>query len=94
MQVLSLASLSEWGFSIAVSWGVGHRHNLDPALLWLWYRPAALAVIQPLIWELPCAVGAALKGKKRANKGRDSQTSMLIAIGYHKKSGEWSGSAG
>ena len=25
----------------------------DPALLWLWQRPAAAAQIQPLAWELP-----------------------------------------
>ena len=25
----------------------------DPALLWLWWRPAAVAQIQPLAWELP-----------------------------------------
>ena len=37
----------------------------DLALLWLWCRPAATAPIQPLAWEPPCAVGAALK---RQNK--------------------------
>ena len=31
----------------------------DLALLWLWYRPAAAAPIQPLAWEPPCAAGAA-----------------------------------
>ena len=36
----------------------------DPALLWLWYRPAAVALIQPLAWELPYATGATLKKKK------------------------------
>ena len=25
--------------------GVGHRHDLDLALLWLWRRPAAIALI-------------------------------------------------
>ena len=34
-----------------------------PALLWLWCRPAAAAPIRPLAWELPHAVGAALKKK-------------------------------
>ena len=29
----------------AVSCGVGHRHGLDPVLLWLWCRPAATALI-------------------------------------------------
>ena len=42
----------------------------DPALLWLWCRPAAraTATIQPLAWELPYAAGAALKKKKRKKK--------------------------
>ena len=30
-------------------------------LLWLWCRPAAIALIQPLAWKPPYAVGAALK---------------------------------
>ena len=46
-----------------MSCGVGHRHSSDPALLWLWYRLAAAAPIQPLAWELPHAAGAALKAK-------------------------------
>ena len=48
-----------------VSRGVGHRGGSDPALLWLWCRPAAAALIQPLAWELPYAVGVALKRKKK-----------------------------
>ena len=36
----------------------------DPALLWLWCRPAAVAPIRPLAWEAPYAVGAALKTQK------------------------------
>ena len=42
----------------------------DPALLWLWYRPAAAALIQPLAWELLCAAGAALKRQKNKNKNK------------------------
>ena len=34
---------------------------MDLALLWLWGRPAAAALIRPLAWEPPCAAGAALK---------------------------------
>ena len=37
----------------------------DPVLLWLWCRPAAAAPIGPLAWELPCALGAALKRQKK-----------------------------
>ena len=40
---------------------MGHRCGLDPALLWLWHRPVAIALIQPLAWEHSYAVGAALK---------------------------------
>ena len=36
---------------------------LDPELLWC--RPAAIALIGPLAWEPPYAVGVALKSKKR-----------------------------
>ena len=35
----------------------------DLALPWLWYRPAATALIRPLAWEPPCVSGAALKGQ-------------------------------
>ena len=51
--------------SIAVSCGVGHRYSLHLALLWLWHRPAAVALIRPLAWEPPYVVGAALKIQKR-----------------------------
>ena len=40
----------------------------DLALLWLWCRPAAVALIRPLAWELPYAIGAALKRKKEKKK--------------------------
>ena len=45
--------------------GVGHRRSLDLALLWLQLWLAAAALIQPLAWELPYAVGTALKKKKK-----------------------------
>ena len=52
-----------------MSHAVGRRHGSDPALLWLWHRPAATALIRPLAWESPYAVGAALeKAKKQKNK--------------------------
>ena len=53
-----------------MSCGVGHRHGSDPALLWLWYRPAATALIRPLVWEPPYAGSLALKNKtnKKTNK--------------------------
>ena len=48
-----------------MSCGTGHRHGSDPALLWLWCRPAATALIRPLAWEPPNAMGAAQKDKKK-----------------------------
>ena len=46
-----------------MSSGVGHRCGSDP-VLWLWCRPPATALIGPLAWELPYAVGIALKTKQ------------------------------
>ena len=62
-----IPGLAQWvkGSSVAVSCGVGHRHGLDPVLLWLLCRPAAAAPIRPLAWKPPYAMGAALKSKKK-----------------------------
>ena len=51
-----------------MSCGVGCRRGSDPALLWLWCRPAATAPIRPLAWEPPYAEGAALEKAKRQKK--------------------------
>ena len=37
----------------------------DPALLWLWCRPAAAVPVQSLGWELPYAAGVALQNKTK-----------------------------
>ena len=37
----------------------------DPVLLWLWCRPAAVAPIRPLAWELPYAAGVDVKRKRK-----------------------------
>ena len=64
LRVRSLASLS--GLRIDdVSCGAGQRCDLDPVLLWLLCRLAAVAPIQPLAWEPPYAAGAALKSRKK-----------------------------
>ena len=52
---------------------VGHRLSLDPELLWLWRRLAAIALITPLAWEPPCATGAAL-GKAKRQKKKKTKT--------------------
>ena len=41
----------------------------DPALLWLWCRLAAIALIRPLALEFSYAVGAALKRQKKKKGG-------------------------
>ena len=41
---------------------------MDTELLWLWCRPAAAALIQPLAGELSRVAGMALKWKKKENK--------------------------
>ena len=51
-----------------MSCGVGCRRGSDPALLWLWRRPAATAGIRPLAWEPPYAAGAALRKDKKKKK--------------------------
>ena len=43
--------------------GVDCRGGSDPVLLWLWCRLAAVVPIGHLTWDLPCAVGVALKRK-------------------------------
>ena len=53
------------GPGVALSCGVGRRLGLDLVLLWLWYRPAAVALIPSLAWELPYAAGVALKTKEK-----------------------------
>ena len=40
----------------------------NPALLWLWRRPAAVSLIQPPAWKFPYALGVALKSKKKKKK--------------------------
>ena len=43
----------------------GCRHGLDLALLWLWCRLAAVAVIRPLAWEPPHAMLSPKEKKKK-----------------------------
>ena len=63
----SIPGLTQWvkESGIAVSCGVGCRRGLDPALLWLWCRLAAVTLIGPLACEVPYVTGAALKTKSK-----------------------------
>jgi len=59
-----------------VSCGVGRRRSLDSMLLWLWCRPAAVALIELLAWEPPHAMGVALKSKKKKKISETSKASI------------------
>ena len=61
-----------------MSCNVGYRCGLDLALLWLWCRPAAEALIQPLAWELPYAAGVALKKKKKRKERKKKRKGKEI----------------
>ena len=61
-----------------MSCGVGRRLGLDLALLQLWHRLIAVALISPLAWELPYASGAALKSKQN-NKTKQKKTPQIKA---------------
>ena len=71
-----------------MSCGVSHGHGSYPTLLWLWYRPAAVAPIQPLAWEFPHAARVALKSKKKKKKERKKETEK-IRKDNHKQEKRW-----
>ena len=58
-----------------MSSGVGRRRGWDPKSLWLWYRPAATALIQPLAWEPTYVVGTVLKRQKKKKKKPEKKVS-------------------
>ena len=53
-----------------MSCGVGRRLSLEPALLWLWRRLVAIALIRPLAWEPPHALELALEKAKGKYQGK------------------------
>ena len=59
---------------------MGHRHGLDPVLLWLWGRPAAVAPTGPLAWDPPDAMGAALKNEKKRKEKKRKKKKNLIGL--------------
>ena len=63
-----------------MSCGLGRRHGLDPALLWLWWRLASIALIRPLAWEPPYTTGVVLKRLKKKKQTNKKQGDI----------GEWS----
>ena len=61
-----------------MSCAVGHRHGSDATFLWLWLWLAAVALIRRLAWELPHAVGAALKKAKKKKKNPTNKVKISI----------------
>ena len=62
--------------------GVGCRCGLDPELLWLWlwHRPVTTALIGPLAWEPPYAIGVALEKAKRPKKKKKKDLCSHVII--------------
>ena len=60
-QVPFLASLSGLRIRLCRELWCKSKSGSDLVLLWLWCSPVATALIGPLAWEPPYAVGAALK---------------------------------
>ena len=77
MQVQSLASLS--GLRIWLCCGLWLQPQLDLAMVWLWCRPVATAPIQPLAWESPYVMGAALK-RQRKKKERQENVPLFYKL--------------
>ena len=48
--------------------------------LWLWCRPAATALIQPIVWDLPYAARVALK--KQTNKQTKKDGKYVLKTGF------------
>ena len=61
-----------------MSCGVGHRSDSGLALLWLWCKLAAIALMGPLAWEAPYARSAALKRQKRKRKKKKEDLGVPI----------------
>ena len=66
--VRSLALLSGLTIRHCCELCVGHRHDSDPALLWLGCRPMATAPIWPLVWEPLYAASEAQERRKEGKK--------------------------
>ena len=69
----SIPGLVQW-VKDPLSYGVSCRCSSDLVFLWLWHRPGAAAVIQPIAWKLAYAMGAALKRQKLNNNNNKNLT--------------------
>jgi len=81
MQVWPLAPLTVGQRpNVAMSCGVGCRCGSNPVLLWLWCRPAATALSQPLAWDFPYAMGGILKKDKTKTKTKKPHQLLYMRI--------------
>ena len=74
----SIPGLAQWvkAWALPVSSSVGHRRGWDSALLWLWYRLAAVARIRPPSLGTSRCPGCGpkkTKKKKKIGTGRTYQ---------------------
>ena len=85
--VRSLASLSGLRLSSAAkSCCLGHRCSLDPVWLWLRHRPAAIAPIQHLAWEILYVIGVVVKRKSKTVRAISILLLIIITIAVHRAS--------
>ena len=66
------------GSGITSSCRLSCKCSSDLALLWLWHRLAAAALIWPQTWELPYVMGAAIKNKNKKFKKRKYISQVFI----------------
>ena len=62
-----ISSLAQWVEDLALPWTVvwvADMAQMPSCCGCVWYRLAAIALTQPLAWELPYAMGMALKRNK------------------------------
>ena len=76
-----------------MSCAVDCRLGSDPALLWLWCRPAAIAPIRLLAWEPPYAVGSGPRKDKKTKRQQQQQQQKkglkLIKLEMKKEKLQW-----
>ena len=74
-----------WGSGVALSCGVGCRCSSDLVLLLLWCRPAATALIWPLVWEFPYVMVWPQKAKKAKRK----KETCCYVLDYYRERPMW-----
>ena len=76
----SIPGLAQWAKDL-VCHGLWCRSQTgsDPALLWLWHRPAATEPIWPPAWESSCGMGAAPKPCKILKKLKKKEVTLSFS---------------